>query len=135
MPSYDHRVTNQQRIFIEGVLAGKSNTQAAADAGYKHPSMSGAKLMKNEHVASRIRNRRERAQKKTGITRDKLVKKYEEAIELAKERGKVSAMISGIAGLARLLGLDAPVKSEVTVKGEVDADIREARKRALLNLN
>ena len=46
----DKQLTTRQRKFVAGVAEGKSQQQAASEAGYRHPGVAGCRLMQRQHV-------------------------------------------------------------------------------------
>jgi phage terminase small subunit len=79
---------------------------------------SGDRLLKNAKIKSVIEQEQNKTSQKLEITREFLIKEYLELIESAKtdenfiDRGNWN---KSLAQLAKLLGLDAPIKQEITI--------------------
>jgi phage terminase small subunit len=67
------RPTRKQEKFVEGVLRHGNATQAARDAGYKHPNVQGAQNLVKLSIQERIEQRREAAMRRAQIHTDVIV--------------------------------------------------------------
>ena len=54
------KISDQAAVFIEEIINGKNQTQAAKNAGYAHPAQSGHVLMKSPGIVARIRQERQK---------------------------------------------------------------------------
>jgi hypothetical protein len=53
-------ISDQASIFINEIVNGKNQTQAAKQAGYAHPAQSGCTLMKSPGIVAKIRQERQK---------------------------------------------------------------------------
>lgn len=107
MPQLDNPRQEKFAIFV-----AKGNTQAEAyrKAGYKTASKdqcsaNARRLMRNDEVAVRVAELRQKAAEHTGIDVDLLLCELDDAIQVAKNTRQPAAMVGAIMGKARLLGL------------------------------
>jgi phage terminase small subunit len=69
------KLTPQQQNFLDLYFNGdKTQTAAAREAGYKNPSVSAVKLLRNPIVQERLEEMRLEARTKYGVTVDKSVR-------------------------------------------------------------
>tara|TARA_B100000953_G_scaffold53141_1_gene41193 strand:+ start:60 stop:521 length:462 start_codon:yes stop_codon:yes gene_type:complete len=54
------KLTDQATAFIDAIVNGKNQTQAAKIAGYAHPSQSGHVLMKSPGIVAKIQQERQK---------------------------------------------------------------------------
>src|SRR5438105_825068 len=73
----DRPLTVRQRLFIAGLLDGKSQTAAARDAGYAKPNVRGSELLKVGSVREYLRELFEEA----GLTQAALARKIRDGLE------------------------------------------------------
>lgn len=110
-------------LFCQGILAGKSATQAYKDAGFagKGARSSAARLLANADVQARIRELQQQAASATIMS---VSERMERLSEIAREDviGKFGLIRQGnvqaIAELNKMCGDYAPTKTDLTSKGE-----------------
>ena len=59
LPAAKH-ISDQAAIFIEAIVNGQNQSQAARTAGYAHPAQSGYTLMKSPGIVAKIRQERQK---------------------------------------------------------------------------
>ena len=107
-------ITPQQDAYVEGLLDGKSKTDAALDAGYSHGSSS-YKLERSEAVKNALAERREELSSATQITRAGVLNGILDAIEMARLQGEPLAMLAGYRDISKMMGYNAPEVKKVEV--------------------
>jgi phage terminase small subunit len=88
------KLTPQQQNFLDLYFNGdKTQTAAAREAGYKNPSVSAVKLLRNPIVQERLEEMRLEARTKYGVTVDKSVRDLKKMRDEAWELGKYGEAI------------------------------------------
>ena len=88
------KLTPQQQTFLDLYFNGdKTQTAAAREAGYKNPSVSAVKLLRNPIVQERLEEMRLEARTKYGVTVDKSVRDLKKMRDEAWEMGKYGEAI------------------------------------------
>ena len=54
------QISDQASVFIDEIINGKNQTQAARVAGYAHPAQSGCTLMKSPGIVAKIQQERQK---------------------------------------------------------------------------
>ena len=70
-------LTKKQKVFADGVLAGKSQTQAAVDAGFRQPTNYGSALMSRDHIREYLFHKFE----EVGIDNDLVAMKMKDGMD------------------------------------------------------
>lgn len=118
----DQPLTEMQRVFVMGLVHHKLNLSAAArNAGFRQPASSATALMKNPKVIKAIAIEREEYAKASGMTKQKVIEGFAEAIDLARIKADPIAMIAGWREVGKMCGFYEPQKAEVriSVQGQV----------------
>ena len=112
----------KHKAFCDEYLSNGLNVLQAYKSVYKcsdKAAQSNAfRLMENEGVKSYIQKEQNKTAERLEITREFLIKEYLEIIESAKsnedfiDRGNWN---KSLAQLSKLLGLDAPIKQDITI--------------------
>lgn len=112
----------KHKAFCDEYLSNGLNVLQAYKSVYKcsdKAAQSNAfRLMENEGVKSYIQQEQNKTAERLEITREFLIKEYLEIIESAKsnedfiDRGNWN---KSLAQLSKLLGLDAPIKQDITI--------------------
>ena len=108
-------LTDQQKQFVEGLLAGMPQTTAARAAGYSVPNVEGTRLMNNPKVVEALQYLQRKYEKASQMTRKKVMDGMLEAIELAKIQGEAGVMVAGWREVGRMCGFYAAEKKEINV--------------------
>jgi len=88
------KLTPQQQTFLDKYFNGDmTQTAAARAAGYKNPSVSAVKLLRNSVVQERLEEMRLEARTKYGVTVDKSVRDLKKMRDEAWELGKYGEAI------------------------------------------
>lgn len=118
----DQPLTEMQRAFVTYHVHHKLNqTAAARQAGFNQPGTSANALMKNPKVIKAIAVEREEYAKASGMTKQKVIDGFAEAIDLARIKADPIAMIAGWREVGKMCGFYEPQKTEVrvSVQGQV----------------
>lgn len=114
-------LTNLQRKTVLGVVAGLSQRQAYYEAGGKAKNDAAAdtsayEIMSRPEVIAFHDSFKVKAAEEAQITLKTLLQELEDARLAAyqQERPQAAAMVAATMGKAKLLGLEAPVKTENT---------------------
>lgn len=94
----------RHEVYAQGMASGKTASEALRDAGYTDPRNS-TRLTKNNEIASRIDELRNRAAIKVDVTIESLAKELEEARSIAVKEKQTSAAVQATMGKAKLFGL------------------------------
>lgn len=100
------------RLIAKGE-AGSKSYAAIYHVGAKCADASAPRLLANVRVASRIRELKNGAAKKTEKTLSSMIENLDVAIEFARQCGNASAMIAGYALQCKILGFEAPKQLEI----------------------
>ena len=103
-------LTDQDRIFVEGLLRGLSQVAAATAAGYNSPARMGTRKAKEPHIVAALEEGRRISAQATGITREKLNDMLMNAYYNAATSGE---QVSAVMALAKINGL---IEQKSTVK-------------------
>lgn len=117
-------LTNKQRLFVDFVLRGMSQTLAAREAGYATPRVDGSQLMRNPKILEALRHLQYKYEKASNMTRKKVMDGMLEAIEMAKLQSEPAVMVAGWREIGRMCGYYAAEKKvidiNVTAKRAID---------------
>lgn len=115
-------LTDKQEKLVDGVMKGKSTTQAAIDAGYAATNGTvSASITKSRKVKEALQVAREELVDLTTISRGDVIEGMMEAIALARTAAEPATMIAGWREIAKILGHYEPEvkKVELTVNQQV----------------
>lgn len=116
-----HKLTEQQQRFVQYFCDGMTQTQAARQAGYAHPSVAAMSLLKVETVRAAIRKEQDKASRDALMTRRRVIDGFLEAIEIARLQSEPATMVASWREIAKMCGYNAPEtkKIDVTFSGAV----------------
>lgn len=120
--SLDRPLSEMQRQFVINVAEhGMNQTAAARAAGMPHPGVQGNQLMKQPKIQAAIAATREAYAKASGMTRQKIIDGFIEAIDLARIKADPLTMVAGWREVGKMCGFYEPSKSkiEISVNGKV----------------
>ena len=100
-----------------------TQTEAARQAGYKNPSVSAVRLLRNPVVAERLQEMRLEAQAKFGVSVDKSVRDLKKLRDQAWEMGKFSEAIR--AEELRLKASGLLINKQHVIKEDITAATKE----------
>jgi phage terminase small subunit len=116
------KLSAKHQSFCDEYLANGLNATQAYKTIYKVSDKvagaSGPRLMENVRIKEYLQEQMDKTAEKLEITREFLIKEYLEIIESAKsnedfiDRGNWN---KSLAQLSKLLGLDAPIKQDITI--------------------
>ena len=105
-----------QRNFVMNLVHNKLNNSAAARAaGYSHPAQDSQTLLKNSKIRAAIAEEREEYAKASGMTKQKVIDGFAEAIDIGRIKADPIAMIAGWREIGKMCGFYEPTKSEIRV--------------------
>jgi len=110
----------RQEKFVEHYALCGNAAEAARLAGYsaKTARVIGAQNLTKNNVKAALEARQQVFQKELKLTKADVVAGLLNAIQLAKEQQNPSAMISGLAQIAKLCGFYEPDVSRIEISGE-----------------
>lgn len=115
-------LTEQQRRFVMHLVHDKlPQTAAARMAGYGDCASIASALMKNPKIQRAIAEERREYAIASGMTKQKVIDGFVEAIDLGRIKGDPVAMIAGWREIGKMCGFYEPSKTkvEVSVQGQV----------------
>lgn len=118
----DVPLTAQQAAFVKHLVHDKLPQSAALRmAGYAPNPSTGTALMKNPKVQRAIAEERRAYAIASGMTKQKVIDGFSEAIDLGRIKGDAIAMIAGWREIGKMCGFYEPTKTkvEVSVQGQV----------------
>lgn len=98
-------VNTRHELFAQGLVEGRTATQAYIDAGYAANDGNSTRLRQTDEIVARVSELQTRILLRHDVTVDTLTEKLEEARLLAHEQGQAGAAVSAILGVAKLHGL------------------------------
>jgi phage terminase small subunit len=155
------RMQEKHRKFVDSYLMHGNGERAALEAGYSEvrARRTGSELLRNPGVAAAIRKAQVERSERMGVDADWIVQQTVEVIEQARlgvpkvNRGEVvrmpgeggelgevvyepqlSAAVSGLNTLVKVLGIGAPERREVEHTGEVIYTLRVDQRPAALEI-
>lgn len=118
----DTPLTEQQRRFVTFLVHDKlPQTAAARMAGYGDSPGAAYTLMKNPKIQRAIAEERREYAIASGMTKQKVIDGFAEAIDLGRIKADPIAMIAGWREIGKMCGFYEPTKTkvEVSVQGQV----------------
>jgi len=111
----------QQRKFVDNIILGMLQSQAARNAGYKFPYKEARRLMRDEKVMAAIKEEQAKHEKVADISRKKVMDGLLETVQIAKDSQEPMAMVGAWREIARICGYYAPEKKQIdiSVNGQV----------------
>lgn len=113
--------TNLQRLMVLGLVEGKSQRQAYYDAGGsakndESADATASEILRNPSAKAFYDSMMRQAVERTLLTVEDLLRELEEAraAALHQEKPQAAAMVAATMGKAKILGLEAPSKLELT---------------------
>lgn len=118
-------ITNQQKLFVEGMFAGLTKKQAMARAGYSESTNIARIIQENPDMQAYADKLQAEERKKWRITREQVTQGLMEAIQDAKTLEEPNTQINGWRELGRLHGLYEPEEKKVTLSAEKSEQVRQ----------
>ena len=117
-------LTEKQRLFVDSLIRGLSQTMAARSAGYAQPHIDANRLMKKPKIHEAVSHLQRKYEKASQMTRKKVMDGMLEAIEMAKLQSEPATMVGGWREIGRMCGYYAAEKRvldiNITAKRAVD---------------
>lgn len=110
-----HYLTEQQRIFVDAVIKGKSPVVAARMAGYSRPESQGYEVVKSPKVAEAIKYLHKKHEAVSDMTRKKVMDGMLEAIDMARMMADPGVMVTGWREIGRMCGYYAPEVKKIDI--------------------
>jgi phage terminase small subunit len=108
-------LSEKQKIFVNGLLHGQTQTTAARCAGYGFPKEEACRLMKMPKIRESLQYLQRKHEKAAGVSRKQVMDGMLEAIEMAKIQGDPSVMVNGWREIGRMCGFYAAEKKVVEI--------------------
>lgn len=108
-------LSEQQRLFVNGIMQGMGPNVAARSAGYAQPDMHGRRMLKTEKIQAAIRYLNKKYEQKANMSRKKVMDGFLEAIDLARLSAEPGVMVQGWREIGRLCGYYAPEVKKVDI--------------------
>lgn len=119
-----HYLTDQQKLFCEQIMKGKSPGVAARIAGYVQPESQGYQIVKSPKVQAAIQYMHKKHEAAAQMTRKKVMDGFLEAIDMARMQADSSTMVAGWREIGRMCGYYAPevkkIDISITAKRVID---------------
>lgn len=119
-----HYLNDQQRLFCEQILKGRSPGQAARIAGYANPDAKGHAIAKSPKIAAAIKYLYKKHESVSDMTRKKVMDGMLEAIDMARIQADAGNMVAGWREIGRMCGYYAPevkkIDINITAKRVID---------------
>jgi hypothetical protein len=119
----DAPLTELQRKFVMHLVHDKmTQTAAARAAGFGgQPGVAATMLMKSPKIQGAIAREREEYAKASGVTKQKVIDGFLEAVDLGRIKADPIAMIAGWREVGKMCGFYEPTKTEIklSVNGQV----------------
>lgn len=100
-------------------LSGIPPTQSARLAGYKNPRESCRDLEKNPEIADEIASYKAKNRQQAKWTRDKVMERLENAVDMAEMATDPSSMVRGLQEINKMQGYYAPETKELVLADDV----------------
>lgn len=119
--SLNHPMTDKQRLFVRKLVDGQMTVIGATKAaGYKDVDQ-GYDLLKQPKIKAAVAAAREKYAIASGMTRQKVIDGFVEAIDMARIKADPLTMVSGWREIGKMCGFYEPTKTklEISVRGKV----------------
>jgi hypothetical protein len=117
-------LTDKQKIFVDALLHGQTQTMAARSAGYVQAAIEANRLMKKPKVKEALAQLHRQHERASHMTRKKVMDGMLEAISMAKAQAEPATMVNGWREIGRMCGYYAAEKKiidiNITAKRAVD---------------
>ncbi len=115
--------TPKQRLFAEQYALDHNGAAAAVRAGYARRSARqiASELLTKPDVRELVADHEAEAAERLAITREKVLTEIQNAIELARQKGDVSAMINGWKLVCQVCGYLAPERKKIEISADAAA--------------
>ncbi len=120
-PSENAKLTQMQRVFVEGVAAGMTDRAAARAAGFANPDVQAVDLKRKPKIQKALAEAKAAYAIASGMTKKKVIDGFLEAIDIARVKADPLTMVAGWREVGKMCGFYEPTKTklEISVKGQV----------------
>ena len=108
-------LTDKQKMFVDGLLRGQTQTIAARSAGYSDPSIAANRLLKMSKIHEGLAYLQRKYEKSSQMTRKKVMDGLLEAIDMAKLQAEPATMVNGWREIGRMCGYYAAEKRVIDI--------------------
>lgn len=108
-------LTPMQDKLVDGLLRGKDEERAVAEAGYARPHANHGHIVKSVAVQQALKEARDELSSAAQISRADVLDGFMEAINLARLAADPQAMIKGWTEVGKMLGYYAPEVKKVEI--------------------
>jgi hypothetical protein len=95
----------RHELFAQGLATGKTAIHAYEFAGYKPNPQNAGRMTKNDDIQARVKELQKRSAIKAELTVADIVKKLETLEASAIANNQISAGVTAVMGMAKILGL------------------------------
>lgn len=108
-------LSDKQKLFVDGIMRGMTQTMAARAAGYSRPNTEGYRLMQMPAIHEAITITQRKYERASQMTRKKVMNGFLEAIEMARLQSDSAVMVNGWREIGRMCGYYAPEKKVLDI--------------------
>jgi len=108
-------LTEKQRLFVDCIVQGQTQTTAARSAGFKSPKVEGARLLSEPRIQQAVQHLYRKHEKAVDMSRSRVMEGFLDAIEMAKVQGDPDTLVKGWREIGRMCGYYAPEKHQIDV--------------------
>lgn len=108
-------LTDKQKVFVDGVVRGLTQTMAARLAGYSNPYTEGSRMIRKPAVIEAVQRMHYKHEKASQMSRKKVMDGMLEAIEMAKMQSEPGVMVNGWREIGRMCGYYAAEKKVIDI--------------------
>jgi hypothetical protein len=108
-------LTERQKIFVDAILHGQSQTMAARTAGFGAPNQHAYRLMKDPKIIEALQQQHHKHEKAVQMTRKQVMEGMLDAIEMAKLQADPGTMVNGWREIGRMCGYYAAERKIIDV--------------------
>jgi phage terminase small subunit len=117
-------LTPKQKLFVDSLIRGQSQTMAARSAGYSQAPVEANRLMQKPKIHEAVAYLHRKHEKASQMTRKKVMDGMLEAISMAKLQADPGVMVNGWREIGRMCGYYAAevrkIDINITAKRAVD---------------
>lgn len=107
-------LSEMQSAFVKHLVHDQlTQTAAARMAGFKNPNVAATNLVRNPKIIKAIAEARAEYALASGMTKQKVIDGFLEAVDLARIKGEPMAMVAGWREVGKMCGFYEPQKSEI----------------------
>ena len=104
-----------RRKFVANVCMGMTQTSAARNAGFRHPTVDASQLMRLPVIQDAIRLEYGKYEQKANMSRGKVMKGLLEAVDIARTMSEPASMVAAWREVAKICGYYAPEIKNVNI--------------------